>query len=101
MTVFAAAPGFAARVEREWAPNHDAHDRTSLCVSGATINKGVEQPVHFAPGEELLLTDSVGTALLIRIPEVLAKAAVLEYEAQATGPMRTVAQHEDTGHECK
>ena len=128
MTVFAAAPGFAASVVREWTPNRnalsldlalavlhgggsvvfpdgagevpglrarlnpvrDAHDRTSLYVSGATINKGVEQPVHFAPGEELLLTDSVGTALLIRIPEVLAKAAILQYEAQATGPMRTV-----------
>ena len=118
MTVFAAAPGFAARVVREWAPNRtalsldlelaalpgggsvvfpdgagevpglrarlnpvrDVHDRTSLYVSGATINKGAEQPVHFAPGEALLVTDSVGTALLIRIPEVLVKPTILQYE---------------------
>ena len=118
MTVFAAAPGFAAHVVREWAPNRtalsldlelaalpgggsvvfpdgagelpglrarlnpvrDAHDRTSLSVSGATINKGAEQPVHFAPGEALRVTDSVGTTLLIRIPEVLAKPTILQYE---------------------
>ena len=118
MTVFAAAPGFAAHVVREWAPNRnalsldlelaalpdggsvifpdgagelpglrarlnpvrDAHDRTSLHVSGATINKGAAQPVHFAPGEALLVIDSVGTALLIRIPEVLAKPTILQYE---------------------
>lgn len=118
MTVFAAAPGFAAHVVREWVPNRnalsldlelaalrgggsvafpdgagevpglrarlnpvrDAYDRTSLYVSGATINKGMEQPVHFAPGEELLVTDSVGSALLLRIPEVLAKPAILQYE---------------------
>lgn len=91
MTLFAAAPGFAAQVVRapmrndlaieielqelhgggsvifpdgagelpglrtRLNPVHDAHDRTRLFVSGATINQGVEQPA-------------------------LAKAAVVEYE---------------------
>ena len=118
MTLFAAAPGFAAEVVRAWTPMRDdlsieielqelhdggsvifadgagelpglrarlnpvrdAHDRTSLYVSGATVNQGVEQPVHFAPGEELQLTDAVGTVFAVRIPEVLVRAAIVEYE---------------------
>lgn len=118
MTLFAAAPGFAAQVARAWTPMRndlaieielqelhgggsaifadgagelpglrarlnpvrDAHDRTRLYVSGATINQGVEQPAPFAPGEELHLTDDAGTVFAVRIPEVLAKAAVVEYE---------------------
>ena len=118
MTLFAAAPGFAAKVVRAWVPMrdnlsieielaelhdggsvifpdgagevpglqarlnpvHDAHDRTSLYVSGATINQGVAQPVPFALDEELHVTDAVGTVLAIRIPEVLTKATIVEYE---------------------
>ena len=118
MTLFAAAPGFAAQVVRSWVPMRDelsikvelrelrdggsvifadgagevpglrarlnpvrdAHDQASLYVSGATINQGVEQPVPFGPDEELLLTDAVGNVVTVRIPEILAKATIVEYE---------------------
>ncbi len=118
MTLFAAAPGFAAQVVPAWVPMRDDlsieielrelhgggsvifaegagelpglrarlnpvrddHDRTSLYVSGATVNQGVEQPVHFAPDEELQLTDAVGTVFAVRIPEVLVRATIVEYE---------------------
>ena len=69
-------PGLRARLN----PVRDDHDRTSLYVAGATINQGVEQPVPFAPGENLIVTDDVGMVFAVRIPEVVARAAIVEYE---------------------
>ena len=115
MTVFVAAPGFRAHVEREWVPSRcafavnlephpeggaviftdatghipglggrlnpvrDPHDRTCLYASNLTINEGQEQPVHFAPGEELQLTDAAGAGMAVRIPEVVGRSALVEY----------------------
>ncbi len=115
MTVFAAAPQHAARLEREWTPGQgalrldmrplpdggsiifpeavghlptlkgrlnpirDTSDRTYLYASNIAINQGKPQPVHFAPGEELRLTDADGHEALIRILDVVGRSALIEY----------------------
>ena len=120
MTVFAAAPQHAARLEREWTPGQgalrldmrplpdggsiifpeavghlptlkgrlnpirDTSDRTYLYASNIAINQGKPQPVHFAPGEELRLTDADGHEALIRILDVVGRSALVEYRP-ATG----------------
>ena len=121
MTVYAAAPGHAAHVEREWVPGQGALalelealppggavlfpeatgvlpglsgrlnpvlgalDRTYLYASNIAINGGQQQPVHFAPGEELLLMDVNGVELTVRIIDILGRSALLEYR-QGSGP---------------
>ena len=115
MTVFAAAAGHAARLERDWTPSQgaltlelrslpdggsvifpeavgnlpilrgrlnpkrDASDRTYLYASNIAINQGQPQPVHFAPGEELRLTDADGREALVRILDVVGRSALIEY----------------------
>ena len=115
MTVYAAAPGHAAHVEREWVPNRqalalelpslphggaaivdetadhlpglggrldptiDAHDRTYLYADNISINHGMQQPVYFAPGEELRLTDNSGYELLVKIVDIAGRSALVEY----------------------
>ena len=115
MTVFAAAPGYGAHVEREWIPSQgslaveliplreggsvifaessgyvpvingrlnpirDAHERTYLYASNIAIDQGRQQPVHFALGEDLRLTDAEGRGAKVRVIEVLVRSALLEY----------------------
>lgn len=118
MTVFVAAEGFAAHVERDWVPAQaplaveletlpeggsvifaestgkipglkgrlnpirDTHDRTYLYASNIAIEKGKQQPVHFTPGEELILTDSDGREMLVRIVEILGRSCLLEHRSR-------------------
>ena len=115
MTVFAAAAGHAARLERDWTPSQgaltlelrnladgggvifpeavgnlpilrgrlnpkrDSNDRTYLFASNIAINQGQPQPVHFALGEELRLTDADGREALVRILDVVGRSALIEY----------------------
>lgn len=115
MTVFAAAPGHRAHVEREWIPSQgslavelarlrgggsvifaestgylpvvggrlnpirDSHERTYLYASNIAINHGKQQPVHFALGEDIRLTDADGRETTVRIVEVMGRSALLEY----------------------
>ncbi len=115
MTVFAAAPGHAARLERQWTPSRgaltldlrslpsggsvifpeavghlptlkgrlnpirDSQDKTYLYANNIAINQGQPQPVHFAPGEDLRLTDADGHEAQIRILDVIGRSALLEY----------------------
>ena len=121
MTVYAAAPGHAAHVEREWTPSRgglalelralpqggsaifpeavghlpglggrlnpklDALDRTSLYADNISINDGAQQPVHFALGEELRLTDASGYELLVRLVDIAGRSALVEYRAAPEG----------------
>ena len=121
MTVYAAAPGYAAYVEREWVPSDgalavelaslpqggsvvfpeatgvlpglrgrlnpilDAHARSYLYASNIAIDGGRQQPVHFAPGEELRLVDAQGVELAVRIVEILGRSALLEYRSVPAG----------------
>ena len=115
MIVFAAAPGYAAYVEREWVPSQgalavelgplreggsvifeestgylpvvqgrlnpirDIHDRTYLYATNIAIDQGKQQPVHFALGEDLRLTDADGRETMVRIVDVVGRSALLEY----------------------
>ena len=115
MTVFAAAAGHAARLERDWTPSQgaltlelrplpdggsvvfpeavghlpilkgrlnpirDTIGRTYLHASNIAVNRGQPQPVHFAPGEELRLTDADGQEALVRILDVVGRSALIEY----------------------
>ena len=125
MTVFVAAPGHNAHVEREWSPSQgslavelttlrdggsvifaestgylpvvngrlnpirDSHDRTYLYASNIAINQGKRQPVHFALGEDLRLTDADGREATVRIVEVVGRSALLEYQTGTERPART------------
>lgn len=60
-------------------PKRDASDRTYLYASNIAINFGQPQPVHFAPGEELRLTDADGREALVRILDVVGRSALIEY----------------------
>ena len=115
MTVFVAALGHGAHVEREWIPSQgslavelvplreggsvifaestgylpvvngrlnpirDSHERTYLYASNIAIDQGKQQPVHFALGEDLRLTDADGKEATVRIVEVMGRSALLEY----------------------
>ena len=115
MIVFAAAPDYAAYVEREWVPSQgalaveleplreggsiifeestgylpvvqgrlnpirDIHDRTYLYATNIAIDQGKQQPVHFALGEDLRLTDADGREAIVRIVDVVGRSALLEY----------------------
>ena len=117
MTVYAAAPGHAAHVERQWTPSRgalaleltalpdggaaifseeighlpglrgrlhpklDALDRAYLYADDISINDGMDQPVHFALGEDLRLTDAWGYELLARIVDIAGRSALVEYRA--------------------
>ena len=115
MTVFTAAPGYDAHLEREWLPSQgplavelrplpeggsvifaeatgylpvvkgrlnpirDNHDRTYLYASNIAIEHGKQQPVHFALGEDLRLTDADGKEAIVRIVDVVGRSALLGY----------------------
>ena len=124
MTVYAAAPGHAALVEREWTPSRralalelpalphggaaifpeavgdlpglrgrlnpklDVRERTYLYADNISINDGAPQPVHFALGEELRLTDAFGSELRVRIVDIAGRSALVEYRAVPEGARR-------------
>ena len=50
-----------------------------LYASNIAINQGKQQPVHFALGEDLRLTDADGREATVRIVEVVGRSALLEY----------------------
>ena len=117
MTVFAAAPFYAAHVTQAWTPGEgalavdlwglpkggsvvfpeatghlpglrgrlnpirDTHDRTYLYASNIAINGGLQQPVHFFPGEVLQLTDADGNELWVRIVDIVGRSSLVEYRA--------------------
>ncbi len=63
----------------------DPYDRPFLYTSNIAINKGQKQPTHFVPGEDLLLTDTDGKELIVRIIDIIGKSALLEYRAYTKG----------------
>ena len=70
-----AIPGLAGRLN----PIRDPLGRTYLYSSNIAINDGETQPVSFAPGEDLRVTDAEGLELLVRIIDVTGQSALLEY----------------------
>ena len=78
--VFSEATGYLPVVEGRLNPIRDTHDRTYLYASNIAIDQGKQQPVHFAPGEDLLLTDADGREAIVRILDVVGRFALLEYQ---------------------
>ena len=121
MTVFAAAPGRAAHVEREWMPSRgglaielrdlpgggavifpetagclpglrgrlnpvlDTLNRTYLYASNIAIDQGRPQPVDFALGEDLRLTDADGNESWARIVAIEGRSALVEHRPYSEG----------------
>ena len=72
-------PGLSGRLN----PIRDTRDRTYLYASNISINQGKQQPVHFAFGEDLRLTDADGGEAMVRIVDVVGRSALLEYRPLA------------------
>ena len=68
-------PGLSGRLN----PIRDSFDRTYLYASNISINDGNHQPVHFFLGEDLLLTDSNGREVLVRVVDIVGRSALLQY----------------------
>jgi len=77
--IFPEAVGHLPVLKGRLNPIRDTSDRTYLYASNIAINQGQPQPVHFAPGEELRLTDPDGRESLVRILDVVGRSALLEY----------------------
>ena len=80
-------PGLLGRLN----PIRDTLDRTYLYASNIAINQGQQQPVHFRLGEELRLTDSNGTEMLIRILEIRGSSSLIEFRPIKTVPLQVKA----------
>ena len=68
-------PGLRGRLD----PIRDPLDRTCLYASNIAINRGEAQPVHFLFGEEMQLTDSEGTEMVVCVMAIAGRSALLEY----------------------
>jgi len=77
--IFPEATGYLPGLRGRLNPVRDTHDRTYLYASNIAINEGERQPVHFSPGEELLLADADGARLGMRIIEIVGRSALVEY----------------------
>ncbi len=77
--IFSEATGYLPGLKGRLNPIRDAHDRTYLYASNIAINGGKQQPVHFALGEDLRLTDADGSEAFVRILDVMGRSALLEY----------------------
>ena len=60
-------------------PIRDDYDRTCLYTVDITIDGGKPQPVHFTPGEELILTDANGNCASVRIIDTIGGSSLVEY----------------------
>ena len=60
-------------------PLRDFHDRTYAYSFGVAINEGAPQPVYFALGEDLRLTDEHGRERMVRIMDIAGRSALVEY----------------------
>ena len=84
--IFPEAVGHLPVMRGRLNPIRDAHDKTYLYASNIAVNHGQSQPIHFAPGEELRLTDADGHEALIRILDVVGRSALIEYRAPPSSP---------------
>ncbi len=69
-------PGLSGRLN----PILDASSRAYLYASNIAIDGGRQQPVSFAPGEQLRLTDANGRELLVRVAAITGRSSILEYQ---------------------
>ena len=81
--IFPEATGYLPGLKGRLNPVRDTHDRTYLYASNISINQGEGQPVHFAFGEYLRLTDADGAELQVRIVHIEGRSALVEYRRLA------------------
>lgn len=67
-------------------PVLDTHDRSYLYAYNIAINEGCQQPVHFATGEDLRLTDAEGQEKSVRIVHIIGRSALIEYRPYVQEP---------------
>ena len=60
-------------------PILDNLDRTYLYADNIAINDGLQQPAHFALGEDLHLSDADGQEATIRIVAIVGQATLVQY----------------------
>ena len=77
--IFSESTGYIPIVQGRLNPIRDDLDRTYLYASNIAIDQGKQQPVHFALGEDLRLTDGDGREAMVRIVDVVGRSALLEY----------------------
>ncbi len=68
-------PGLSGRLN----PIRDTLDRTYLYASNMAVNQGKQQPVAFALGEDLRLTDANGREACVHIVDIVGRSALLEF----------------------
>ena len=77
--IFKEAYGKLPRLVGSLNPVRDQLDRTYLYASNIAINRGAQQPVSFSFSDEVIVTDSEGIELLIKIANVFGRSSLLEY----------------------
>lgn len=77
--IFAEATGYIPGIKGRLNPIRDSHERTYLYAANIAINEGMQQPVHFVPGEVLRVTDADGSEILVRIVAIVGRSALVEY----------------------
>lgn len=83
--IFPEATGYLPGLSGRLNPKRDNHDRIYLYASNIAINEGKQQPVHFILGEDLHLTDTDGSELMVRIVAIVGRAALVEYRPYSKG----------------
>lgn len=81
--IFAESTGYLPVVKGRLNPIRDDLDRTYLYASNIAIDQGKRQPVHFALGEDLSLTDADGREATVRVVGVVGRSALMEYQTVA------------------
>ena len=80
-TIFSEATGYLPGLIGRLNPILDSHNRSYLYAYNISINEGETQPVYFAFGEDLRLTDADGRKALVRIVLVEGRSSLLEYRS--------------------
>jgi len=81
--VFSNSTGNLPYISGRLNPILDTLNRTYLYADNISINQGLQQPVHFAFNEELLLTDADGREAVLLVVDIVGQSTLLQYQAIA------------------
>jgi len=81
--VFSNSTGNLPYISGRLNPILDTLNRTYLYADNISINQGLQQPVHFAFNEELLLTDADGREAVLLVVDIVGRSTLLQYQAIA------------------
>ncbi len=77
--IFPNRTGHVPMLQGRLNPILDALDRTYLHAQNIAINGGLQQPVPFAFGEDLHLSDAEGEEAMVRIVAIVGQSALVQY----------------------